>query len=202
LTEARRLAVKSERERDYIAALAGFFDKWETTDYRPRALAFEKAMESVAAKYPDDIEAQILYALLLDVTALSTDKTFANQLKAAAILEPLFKKYPDHPGVAHYLIHTYDYADWPKKVPRPAPCQIAISAAWRTCHLYFRGSAFQDMIEAIAHPLAAKTELGKPLSASAPLMPCTLDIWYLPTSSRRRTRQQNNWWRKSERSHG
>ena len=111
LAEAQRVGAKSERERDYIGALGVFFKDWETAEHRPRAVAFEKAMEAVAARYPQDIEAQILYALVLDVTALPTDKTFTNQLKAASILEPLFKKYPNHPGIAHYLIHTYDYAE-------------------------------------------------------------------------------------------
>jgi hypothetical protein len=108
--EASRVGAKSERERDYIAALGTFFKDWETTEFRPRAVAFETAMDGVAAKYPKDEEAQILYALTLNMTALPTDKSFANQMKAAAILEPLFRKYPNHPGVAHYLIHTYDYA--------------------------------------------------------------------------------------------
>ena len=99
--EAQRVGAQSERERDYIAALSLFFKDWQTTEFRPRALAFEQAMESVAAKYPQDEEARILYALALNITALPTDKTFANPFKAAAILEPLFKKYPHHPGVAH-----------------------------------------------------------------------------------------------------
>lgn len=108
---ALRVGAKSARENDYIAALATFFKDWESTEFRPRALAFGRAMAEVAAKYPDDNEAQILYALTLNVTALPSDKSFANQKRAAAILEPLFRKYPKHPGVAHYLIHTYDYAE-------------------------------------------------------------------------------------------
>ena len=165
LTAAQRMDAKSARERDYISALAGFFNKWETTDYRPRVLAFEKSMESMAEKYPDDIEAQILYALLLDVTALSTDKTFANQLKAAAILEPLFKKYPDHPGVAHYLIHTYDYTELAEKgVPAArAFTRIAPSvphARHMPSHIFSRLGLWQDMIESNrASYLAAKAEL-------------------------------------------
>ena len=75
--EAQRVGAKSERERDYIAALSTFFKDWQTTEFRPRALAFEKAMESVATKYPKDEEAQMLYALVLNITALPTDKTFA-----------------------------------------------------------------------------------------------------------------------------
>ena len=107
--EAVRVGARTQRERDYITALAVLFEDWENTEFRPRAVAFEKAMEDMAAKYPDDDEAQVLYALALNITALPTDKTFANQHKAAAILEPLFKKHPNHPGVTHYLIHTYDY---------------------------------------------------------------------------------------------
>ena len=67
------------------------------------------AMEALAARYPDDDEAQILYAITLNVAASPSDKTYANQLKGAAILEPIFKRQPRHPGVAHYLIHLYDY---------------------------------------------------------------------------------------------
>jgi tetratricopeptide (TPR) repeat protein len=71
--------------------------------------AYLKAMEAVAQRYPQDDEAQIYYALALDVAASPADKTYANQLKAAAILEGIFKRQPQHPGVAHYLIHSYDY---------------------------------------------------------------------------------------------
>jgi hypothetical protein len=85
VVEAQRVGAKSQRERDYIAALSTFLTDWETRDHRTRAVAFEKAMEGVVAKYPTDDEARILYALVLNVTALPTDKTFANQLRAGAI---------------------------------------------------------------------------------------------------------------------
>jgi hypothetical protein len=106
LADAQRVGVKSPREKAYIDALTVFFKGWETTDYRPRATAFSKATENVAQRYPNDSEAQILHAIVLDATAPSGDKTFANQQKAAGILEPLFARYPDHPRAAHYLIHT------------------------------------------------------------------------------------------------
>jgi hypothetical protein len=124
--EARRVGARSERDRDYIAALGTCFKDWETTEFRPRAVAYERAMEGVAAKYPKDEEAKILYALALNITAAPTDKRFANQLKAAAILEPLFKKYPNHPGVAHYLIDTYDYAELAQKGLHAARAYSAI----------------------------------------------------------------------------
>src|SRR6266516_1979625 len=74
-----------------------------------RAVAHANAMEQLARRYPEDSEASVFYALVLDVTALPTDKTFANQLKAAAILEKVSAAQPDHPGSAHYMIHSYDY---------------------------------------------------------------------------------------------
>src|SRR2546429_298978 len=74
-----------------------------------RAVAYRQAMEQLAARYPEDREAAVFYALALNATALPTDKTYADQLKAAAILETVFAVEPQHPGVAHYLIHSYDY---------------------------------------------------------------------------------------------
>jgi hypothetical protein len=150
--EAQRIGAKSERERDYIAALAVFFKDWQTTEYRPRAVAFENAMADVAARYKSDDEAQILYALVLDATALPTDKTYANQLKAAAILEPLLKKYPDHPGVAHYLIHTYDYADLAEKGLPSARAYGSIApsvphALHMPSHIFSRVGMWRDMVE-------------------------------------------------------
>ncbi|OPY77266.1 MAG: hypothetical protein A4E65_02864 [Syntrophorhabdus sp. PtaU1.Bin153] len=165
MAEAQRVGAKTERERDYIAALAVFFKDWETTEYRSRAVALEKAMERVAAKYPDDDEAQILYALVLNVTAQPTDKTFANQLKAAAILEPLFKKYPNHPGVAHYLIHTYDYAELAERGLPAARVYAKIApsvphALHMPSHIFSRAGLWPEMAESNrASYLAAKDEL-------------------------------------------
>ena len=76
-------------------------------------------MEQVAQRYPKDDEAQIFYAITLNVAASPADKTYANQLKGAAMLEPIFKRKPQHPGVAHYLIHLYDYPAIAKKGSRP-----------------------------------------------------------------------------------
>ena len=167
LAEARRIGAGSERERDYIATLAAFFKDWESTDHRPRVLAFEKALEGLAARYPQDLEAQILYALVLGVTAPSTDKTFANQLKAANILEPLFKKYPNHPGIAHYLIHTYDYAELAEKGLPAARAYASIApsvphALHMPSHIFSRLGLWREMVEGnrVSY-LAAKAELGE-----------------------------------------
>ena len=109
LEQARQLGTKSEREADYIAALSEFYRDAETKDHRTRVLAYEQAMAQLHARYPDDPEAAIYYALALNVAALPTDKTYAKQLEAAEILEAELVRQPDHPGVVHYLIHTYDY---------------------------------------------------------------------------------------------
>lgn len=165
MIEAQRVGAKSERERDYIAALGVYFKDWESTEHRPRAVALEMAVERVAVKYPDDDEAQILYALVLDATALPTDKTFANQQKAAAILEPMFKKYPNHPGAAHYLIHTYDYAELAEKGLPSARAYAGIApsvphALHMPSHIYSRVGLWPEMVDSNrASYLAAKGEL-------------------------------------------
>jgi len=109
LETARATGLKSQRERDYVDALAVFYKDHDKINHRTRAKAFEDAMAEVARRYPDDTEATILYALVLSVNFDPGDKKYTNQLKAAAILEPIMMQQPQHPGVAHYLIHSYDY---------------------------------------------------------------------------------------------
>lgn len=110
VAQARTVGAKTQREKDYVGAVAAFYQDWDKLDHRTRSLAYEKAMEHVHATYPDDREAGVFYALALNATALPTDKTYAKQLKAAALLEAVFAEQPNHPGVAHYLIHSYDSA--------------------------------------------------------------------------------------------
>lgn len=107
--KAKAIGAKTQRERDYIAAVEVFYKDADKVDHRTRAVAYEKAMERIFRRYARDQEAAVFYALALNATALPTDKTYANQLKAAGILERVFAKQPEHPGVAHYLIHSYDY---------------------------------------------------------------------------------------------
>jgi hypothetical protein len=97
------------REKDYIAAISAYYTDADKLDHRTRALAYEKAMTQLVARYPDDREAAVFYALALDATALPTDKTYANQIKAGTILEKVYAEQPNHPGVAHYIIHSYDF---------------------------------------------------------------------------------------------
>jgi tetratricopeptide (TPR) repeat protein len=109
LQKARAIGAKTGRERDWIAAIGELYRDYGKVPYRTRQLAYEKAMEQMTVKYPGDSEAWIYYALALNATALRSDQTYANQLKAAAILERIFTENPNHPGVAHYLIHSYDF---------------------------------------------------------------------------------------------
>ena len=109
IAKAKEVGAGTQRERDYIDALALLYQDAEKTPHRPRAIAYEEAMEKVAANNPRDVEAKILYALAVSANHDLNDKKYERPLKAAALLEPLFKSQPKHPGVAHYLIHSYDY---------------------------------------------------------------------------------------------
>jgi hypothetical protein len=109
IDKARTVGFKTEREKGYVDALAVMYADYDKVDHRTRVVAYAKAMEALAQKYPDDDEAQIHYALALNTSASPADKTYSNQLKGAAILEPIASRQPLHPGIAHYLIHLYDY---------------------------------------------------------------------------------------------
>jgi tetratricopeptide (TPR) repeat protein len=109
IEKAKAVGAKTQRERDYIDALAVMYTDYDKIDHRARVQSYLKAMEALATRYQDDDEAQIAYAITLNVAASPADKTYASQLKGAAILEPIFRRQPFHPGVAHYLIHLYDY---------------------------------------------------------------------------------------------
>jgi hypothetical protein len=104
----KELGAKTERERAYLAAVGKLYGDFESTPQQVRLLGYRDAMGDVAAKYPEDHEAQIFYALALAVAEDPADKTYADRLKAGAILEKLFAEQPTHPGLAHYIIHAYD----------------------------------------------------------------------------------------------
>jgi tetratricopeptide (TPR) repeat protein len=108
IDDGRRIGAKTERERDYLEAVAAYYKDFATRPEKERQASRANAYEALAKRYPTDDEAQIFYALYTAGTQTQADQTYAAYLKAAAILEDEFKKYPDHPGVAHYLIHSYD----------------------------------------------------------------------------------------------
>ena len=118
---AKSLHPKTNRERDYIAAMDAFY-RGKNRDYHDRADDYSKAMDMAYQRYPDDREAAAFYALSLLASEPDNDTTFANRKQAAAVLEKLFAVEPDHPGVAHYLIHSYD---------KPQLAELGLPAARR-----------------------------------------------------------------------
>lgn len=110
--KAKAIGAKTTRERDYIDAIAEFYGDWERSDYPTRAAQYERAMESLYKHYPTDREASVFYALALNASALAAtpmDKTYEKQKRASVILNRVLLLEPQHPGVTHYLIHSYDY---------------------------------------------------------------------------------------------
>jgi len=161
---AKATGAKTQRERDYIDALAVMYVDYDKTTHQARVQSYLKATEALAAKYPDDDEAQIFYAITLNVAASPTDKTYTNQLKGAAILEPIFKRQPRHPGVAHYLIHLYDTLalaergiDAARRYAKIAPA--APHAQHMPSHIFTRVGLWKDSIASnIASVQAAKAD--------------------------------------------
>ena len=125
---------------------------YDKVDHRTRIVAYSKAMEQLAQRYPNDDEAQIHYALSLNTSASAADKTYANQLKGAAILEPIFARQPQHPGVAHYLIHLYDYPPIAEKGLNAARMYAKIApdaahAQHMPSHIFTRVGYWQESID-------------------------------------------------------
>jgi tetratricopeptide (TPR) repeat protein len=108
IEQGRKVGAKTQRERDYIEAVAAYYEDWANRPERTRQLNRARAFEALAARYPADDEAQIFYALYLAATQSLADQSYKTYLTAADALEKQFAKHPDHPGVAHYLIHSYD----------------------------------------------------------------------------------------------
>jgi hypothetical protein len=152
VAKAKSIGAKTDRERDYIEAIAVFYRDSEKLDNRTRSVAYEKAMEQVYLRYPDDREAGVFYALALNTTALPTDKTYANQEKAAKILQRVFAEQPNHPGAAHYLIHSYDSAPLAALGLPAAICYSDIAPAvphalHMPSHIFTRVGQWQNSIE-------------------------------------------------------
>lgn len=155
---------QTERERAFIAAVATLYSDFENTPQRLRLIAYRDAMSEVAAKYPTDHEAQIFYALAIAASEDPSDKTYAGRLKAGAILEKLFEEEPNHPGLAHYIIHTYDVPplasralDAARRYSEIAP--DAPHALHMPSHTFTRTGYWQDSIDSnVAAAAAAKRE--------------------------------------------
>ncbi|MEZ7949189.1 MAG: hypothetical protein QMC07_01330 [Flavobacteriaceae bacterium] len=108
LKVAQTLAPNNDREKDYIDAVSIYFKDWQTLDTQTRKLKYESKMKELYVKYPGDVETAVFYSLAILATADLNDKTYSKQKESGKILEDLFKTNPNHPGIAHYIIHNYD----------------------------------------------------------------------------------------------
>jgi hypothetical protein len=166
--QGQAIGAKTQRERDWLAAIEEFYKDFDKVDQDTRTKNYAKAMEALTKKYPHDVEAKIFYALALNETF--DHKSMEPLLKAIKILEPLDKKYPDHPGITHYLIHSYDFAPLAKKgVPaankyaKIAPA--APHAQHMPSHIYSKVGMWQESIDAnlrsvkVAQEYAAQSKL-------------------------------------------
>lgn len=149
------IGAKTQRENDFIASIGAYYADYDKLDQRKRAQAYLAAMEKLAKSYPEDDEAQIYYALALDMAASPSDKTYANQLKAAAILERIFERQPRHPGAAHYLLHSYDYPPIAEKGLKAAKryagiAEAAPHAQHMPSHIFTRVGYWKESIESNA----------------------------------------------------
>ena len=164
--EATRLESRATaRERGYIDAVGTLYADYEHRDQRTRVVAYEKAMAALAAMQPADTEAQIFHALSLVASAPPTDKSYANQREAGAILEKLWAKQPNHPGLAHYIIHAYDVPALAEKARAAAEryAQIAPSAAHALhmpSHIFTRVGMWHESIEANQRSIEVATRNG------------------------------------------
>ena len=165
MAQARATGLNTQRERDYVDALAAFFQDADTLAHRTRAKALETGLGKVAAAYPQDTEATIIYSLVLSANFDPADKQYSNQLRAATLLEPVFASQPEHPGAAHYLIHSYDY---PPLATRGLPAaqrysKIAPAAAHAQhmpSHIFTRVGAWEDSVAANKASAMADTARG------------------------------------------
>jgi tetratricopeptide (TPR) repeat protein len=159
IAQAETLKATSERERGFIHALSEIFKDASTVPYSTRALNYELAMREIAVANRKDIEAQVFYALALISNASPTDKTHRNQKEAADLLEPLYRNYPDHPGIPHYLIHAYDNQELASRGLSAARAYAKIApsaphALHMPSHIFTRLGLWDD---SIASNLAARS---------------------------------------------
>src|SRR5271169_92797 len=150
--KAMAAPTQTDREKDYIVAIAAFYRDSDKLDHQTRAVAYEKAMEQVYLRYPEDREAAVFYGLALNASALPTDTTYANKRKAAEILNKVWAEQPNHPGVVHYLIHSDDSAQFAAAGLEAAICYSKIApdvphALHMPSHIFTRLGMWQQSID-------------------------------------------------------
>jgi hypothetical protein len=163
--QARTVGAKTEREREYVAAVEALYAG--EGDQFAHARAYEKVMATIVAKYPKDTEAAVFHAIALDAAADPADKTYAMQLQAAKALERVLATQPDHPGIAHYLIHSYDYPPLAAKGLPAARRYAKIApdaphALHMPSHIFTRVGAWQDSIDSNMASAAAARKANSP----------------------------------------
>jgi hypothetical protein len=151
LEKARATPAKTARERDWVDAVRAYYRDHDKVPVDVRLLAYNKAMRELAERYPDDFEAQVYYALTLQASAPKGDVTYANQSASAQMLEKLYARNPQHPGITHYLIHAYDFAPFAEKgIPaarRYADIAPAVPhARHMPAHIYSMAGLWEDSI--------------------------------------------------------
>jgi hypothetical protein len=162
IEKARDARAPTQRERDWIEALSVFFEHYDTLDQKTRTAKYEAAMAKLHERYPQDTEVAVFYALALNEAVDLADKSYSRQLKAAAILEQLAPVLPDHPGIAHLLIHSYDYAPIAERGLPAARRYAALEptaphALHMPSHIFSTLGMWQDAIQAdLASDAAAK----------------------------------------------
>ena len=179
IQRARAANARTQRERDWIEALAPFYEGHATIDQQTRTQRYADAMGRLHERYPADSEAAVFYALaLLEAVDLS-DKTYASQLKAAAILEGLQKSQPNHPGIVHYIIHAYDYAPIANKGLPAARSYAALApsaphALHMPSHIFSTLGMWQDAISANLAADQAARNYAASTSATAKANPASV----------------------------
>jgi len=184
IQKGKSLNPKTQRERDWLDAAEPFFKDSASVDQKTRTKAYEKAMERLYAGYPDDNEAAIFYALALNESADLADKSRANQLKAASILEKVRVREPNHPGVLHYLIHSYDYTGLADRAVSAADAYAAVApiaphALHMPSHTYTILGMWERSIESNRAALAAAKKYAREHNApgiAEPYEPHSLDF--------------------------
>ena len=152
LEQARAIGAKTPRENAWIEAISAYYRDHDKVPVNTRLAAYNKAMEQLTQRYPDDYEAWVFYALTLQASAPKSDVTYATQIKSAAILEKLYVKNPQHPGVSHFLIHAYDYPPLADKGIAAAKRYAAIAPAvpharHMPSHIYSMVGLWEDSIK-------------------------------------------------------
>jgi tetratricopeptide (TPR) repeat protein len=158
--KATAIGAKTPRERDYIAAISAFYDNPPQRDHRAQALKYQAAMERIYNTYPEDREAAVFYALSLIATASTQDPNYTDKRRAGAILEKVFAEQPEHPGVAHYIIHTYDNPvlapsalNAARRYAQIAPASV--HALHMPSHIFIQVGSWQEAIDSNLASVAA-----------------------------------------------